>query len=94
MPLVAFRLRPHPKGSRRMYDEFNLSDKLKESGWTLPAYTMAPDAGHVKLLRAVSPSHPFLPLLPPPLSPDSHLTESALALSPSPSLPLRSSGRT
>ena len=54
-----------------MYDEFNLSDKLKESGWTLPAYTMAPDAGHVKLLRAVSPSHPFLPLLPPPLSPDS-----------------------
>lgn len=53
VPLVAFRLRPHPKGSRRMYDEFNLSDKLKESGWTLPAYTMAPDAGHVKLLRAV-----------------------------------------
>jgi len=26
---------------------------MRESGWTLPAYTMAPDAGHVKLLRAV-----------------------------------------
>ena len=36
-----------------MYDEFSLSDKLRESGWTLPAYTMAPDAQKVKLLRAV-----------------------------------------
>ena len=27
--------------------------QLRESGWTLPAYTMAPDCGHVKLLRAV-----------------------------------------
>lgn len=53
VPLVAFSLVEHPNGHKRMYDEFSLSDKLRESGWTLPAYTMAPDAQKVKLLRAV-----------------------------------------
>lgn len=37
----------------RAYDEYDVSDRLKESGWVLPAYTMAPDAKHIKLLRAV-----------------------------------------
>jgi glutamate decarboxylase len=37
----------------RAYDEYDLSDRLKESGWVLPAYTMAPNAKSVKLLRAV-----------------------------------------
>jgi hypothetical protein len=37
----------------RAYDEYDVSDRLKESGWVLPAYTMAPNAGHIVLLRAV-----------------------------------------
>jgi glutamate decarboxylase len=37
----------------RAYDEYDVSDKLKEFSWVLPAYTMAPNAKHVKLLRAV-----------------------------------------
>lgn len=37
----------------RAYDEYDVSDRLKESGWVLPAYSMAPNAGHIKLLRAV-----------------------------------------
>jgi glutamate decarboxylase len=37
----------------RGYDEYDVSDRLKEQGWVLPAYTMAPNARHVKLLRAV-----------------------------------------
>ncbi|QDZ18476.1 glutamate decarboxylase [Chloropicon primus] len=53
VPLVAFSLTDHPGGHKRNYDEFNLADKLKETGWVLPAYTMAPNAGHIKLLRAV-----------------------------------------
>jgi len=52
VPLVAFALQP-VEGKKLMYDEFQLSAKLRESGWTLPAYTMAPNASHVKLLRAV-----------------------------------------
>merc|ERR1711977_111907 len=52
VPLVAFSLTPKD-GKKRMYDEFDLSAKLRESGWILPAYTMAPNASNVKLLRAV-----------------------------------------
>lgn len=37
----------------RAYDEYDVSDCLKQSGWVLPAYTMAPNAKHVTLLRAV-----------------------------------------
>lgn len=37
----------------RAYDEYDVSDCLKQHGWVLPAYTMAPNAKHVKLLRAV-----------------------------------------
>eukprot|EP01025_Chloroclados_australasicus_P008035 TRINITY_DN12763_c1_g1_i1.p2 TRINITY_DN12763_c1_g1~~TRINITY_DN12763_c1_g1_i1.p2 ORF type:complete len:494 (-),score=65.96 TRINITY_DN12763_c1_g1_i1:429-1910(-) len=57
LPLVAFSLLPivdaEGKEHPRVYNEFELSDKLKERGWCLPAYTMAPNARHVKLLRAV-----------------------------------------
>jgi len=53
VPLVAFSLILPADGSKRMYDEFDISNKMREHGWTLPAYTMAPNAGHVKLLRAV-----------------------------------------
>ena len=37
LPLVAFRL---PDG--KYYDEFNLAHSLRERGWVVPAYTMAP----------------------------------------------------
>eukprot|EP01024_Parvocaulis_polyphysoides_P053449 TRINITY_DN5326_c0_g1_i1.p1 TRINITY_DN5326_c0_g1~~TRINITY_DN5326_c0_g1_i1.p1 ORF type:complete len:424 (-),score=48.29 TRINITY_DN5326_c0_g1_i1:236-1318(-) len=57
LPLVAFSLAPiidsEGKEHPRVYNEFEISDKLKERGWCLPAYTMAPNARHVKLLRAV-----------------------------------------
>lgn len=57
VPLVAFRLKPRTdeEGNTvpRLYDEYVLSDKLHQRGWMLPAYTMAENASHVKLLRAV-----------------------------------------
>jgi glutamate decarboxylase len=37
----------------RAYDEYDVSDCLKQHGWVLPAYTMAPNAKHIKLLRSV-----------------------------------------
>ncbi|GBG77886.1 hypothetical protein CBR_g25818 [Chara braunii] len=48
VPLLAFSLK-----DRRHFDEYDLADNLKRFGWILPAYTMAPDAEHVTLLRAV-----------------------------------------
>ncbi|KAF6262278.1 pyridoxal phosphate-dependent transferase [Scenedesmus sp. NREL 46B-D3] len=57
VPLVAFRLKQKKDEDgddiERGYDEYDVSDRLKEHGWVLPAYTMAPNARHVKLLRAV-----------------------------------------
>ncbi len=53
VPLVAVSLLPGKDGKKRFYDEFQLSDRLRQSGWTLPAYTMPPAISHVKLLRAV-----------------------------------------
>lgn len=53
LPLVAFSLLPLQDGTKRVYDEFIVSDKLKERGWVVPAYTMAPNAKQVKLLRVV-----------------------------------------
>jgi hypothetical protein len=48
VPLVAFSLtKLLGKDGRlhsRVYDEFDLADRLKQNGWILPAYTMAPDA--------------------------------------------------
>eukprot|EP00270_Netrium_digitus_P000312 TRINITY_DN102_c0_g1_i5.p1 TRINITY_DN102_c0_g1~~TRINITY_DN102_c0_g1_i5.p1 ORF type:complete len:474 (-),score=80.13 TRINITY_DN102_c0_g1_i5:135-1556(-) len=48
VPLVAFSLK-----DRSHVDEFELADHLRQNGWIVPAYTMAPDAESVKLLRVV-----------------------------------------
>ena len=50
LPLVAFRLNPNKK---RHFDEFAVAHQLRERGWVVPAYTMAPDAGKLKLMRVV-----------------------------------------
>lgn len=48
VPLVAFALLDDSE-----YDEHDIADNLKRYGWTVPAYTMAPDAQSVTLLRVV-----------------------------------------
>jgi len=48
LPLVAFRL---PEG--KYYDEFQLAHSLRERGWVVPAYTMAPHSEQLKLMRVV-----------------------------------------
>jgi glutamate decarboxylase len=50
LPLVAFRLNPK---DGHQYDEFAIAHQLRERGWVVPAYTMAPNAGQIKLLRVV-----------------------------------------
>jgi len=49
LPLVAFRL-----AGERPYDEFDVAWQLSaERGWMVPAYTMPPNADHVKMMRAL-----------------------------------------
>jgi glutamate decarboxylase len=49
LPLVAFRL-----AEERRFDEFDIAWQVAaERGWMLPAYTMPPDADHVRMLRAL-----------------------------------------
>ncbi|KAK5130941.1 hypothetical protein LTR08_001544 [Meristemomyces frigidus] len=50
LPLVAFRLDPkyHHK-----FDEFAIAHHLRERGWVVPAYTMAPHANTLKMMRVV-----------------------------------------
>lgn len=48
VPLVAFSLKDNS-----CYDEFEISDRLKQFGWIVPAYTMPADAQHVTVLRIV-----------------------------------------
>jgi glutamate decarboxylase len=49
LPLVAFRL-----AEERDYDEFDIASQLAaERGWMLPAYTLPPNADHVKIMRAL-----------------------------------------
>ncbi|KAJ5379761.1 Glutamate decarboxylase 4 [Penicillium cataractarum] len=50
LPLVAFRLPPNPE---RVYDEFALAHQLRERGWIVPAYTMAPNSNKLQLMRIV-----------------------------------------
>lgn len=38
---------------RSRFDEYDLADSLRQFGWIVPAYTMAPDAEKVQLLRVV-----------------------------------------
>nr|ACN41071.1 unknown [Picea sitchensis] len=48
VPLVAFSLKDNSK-----HDEYEIADHLRRYGWIVPAYTMAPDAQQVTLLRVV-----------------------------------------
>lgn len=48
VPLVAFSL----KDSSR-YDEYQIAEGLRRYGWIVPAYTMAPDAQDITVLRVV-----------------------------------------
>ncbi|MCO5608211.1 hypothetical protein L7F22_062417 [Adiantum nelumboides] len=48
VPVVAFSLKDNTQ-----HDEYEIADNLKRYGWIVPAYTMAPDAQHVSLLRVV-----------------------------------------
>src|SRR5215207_3639418 len=49
LPLVAFRL-----AEEQNYDEFDIAWQLSaERGWMVPAYTLPPNAEHVKVMRAL-----------------------------------------
>ena len=49
LPLVAFKL-----AQEQSYDEFDIASQLaSERGWMVPAYTLPPDADHVKIMRAL-----------------------------------------
>ncbi|KAL9126361.1 MAG: hypothetical protein Q9217_004579 [Psora testacea] len=50
LPLVAFRLDPRKK---HHYDEFAVAHHLRERGWVVPAYTMAPHSQNLRLMRVV-----------------------------------------
>ncbi|KAI9803165.1 MAG: hypothetical protein M1826_004977 [Phylliscum demangeonii] len=50
LPLVAFRLNAE---HHHHYDEFAIAHHLRERGWIVPAYTMAPHAEKLKLMRVV-----------------------------------------
>jgi glutamate decarboxylase len=48
LPVVCFRLAgDHP------FTVFDLSDRLRQRGWIVPAYKMAPDADDIAVLRVV-----------------------------------------
>ncbi|CAG8749188.1 12766_t:CDS:10, partial [Racocetra persica] len=49
LPLVAFKL----KAKDIHYDEYDVAQRIREHQWIVPAYTMAPNIQHVKLLRVV-----------------------------------------
>lgn len=50
LPLVAFRFR---ENNDRLYDEFALAHSLRQRGWVIPAYTMAPHSNQLKMMRIV-----------------------------------------
>lgn len=50
LPVVAFRLNPDDE---HLYDEFAIAHQLRERGWVVPAYTMAPHSESLKLMRVV-----------------------------------------
>ncbi|HTW06041.1 MAG TPA: glutamate decarboxylase [Acidimicrobiales bacterium] len=56
VPLVCFRLKDETsgdaKGARR-YTVFDISAHLRQRGWIVPAYTLAPDAEDIAVLRVV-----------------------------------------
>ncbi|KAL1304275.1 hypothetical protein AAFC00_000685 [Neodothiora populina] len=50
LPLVAFRLNPK---KNLHFDEFAVAHQLRERGWVVPAYTMAPHSEGLKMMRVV-----------------------------------------
>ena len=48
LPLVCFRIVDDAG-----FTAYDVSDKMKERGWIVPAYTLAADADHVSVLRVV-----------------------------------------
>ncbi|RMZ84400.1 hypothetical protein DV738_g751, partial [Chaetothyriales sp. CBS 135597] len=50
LPVVAFRIDP---SDGHLYDEFALAHQLRERGWVVPAYTMAPHSEKLKMMRVV-----------------------------------------
>ncbi|KAI7213280.1 glutamate decarboxylase [Hortaea werneckii] len=50
LPLVAFHLN---KAHGHKFDEFAIAHQLRQRGWVVPAYTMAPHAKQQKLMRVV-----------------------------------------
>ena len=49
LPLVAFQL-----AGEHNYNEFDVASQLAaERGWMVPAYTLPPDADHIKIMRAL-----------------------------------------
>jgi len=50
LPLVAFRLNPE---HGHKFDEFAVAHQLRERGWVVPAYTMAPHSEKLKMMRVV-----------------------------------------
>lgn len=48
LPLVAFQI-----AEDKPYDEFAIATHLRQRGWIVPAYTMAPHTEKMKLLRVV-----------------------------------------
>ena len=53
IPVVALSLKQDVK----RYNEFDISNKVRERGWVLSAYTMPPDAEDVRTLRVVVRPH-------------------------------------
>ena len=41
------------EATRERHDVYALSDRLRERGWIVPAYSLPPDAEHVEVLRMV-----------------------------------------
>lgn len=52
LPLVAFRL-DNSKDKKLRFDEFDVAHHLRQRGWVVPAYTMAPHSEELKLMRVV-----------------------------------------
>lgn len=50
LPVVAFRLDPD---DGHQFDEFAIAHQLRERGWVVPAYTMAPHSEGLKMMRVV-----------------------------------------
>ena len=53
VPLVCFRLAGNPAEGGPGYSVFDISAHLRQRGWIVPAYTLAPNAQDIAVLRVV-----------------------------------------